>query len=402
MPNMHRASTGLKPEQLVSPGLEDRIFSVVLQLQSPEPTEIPATGGHFAHALFLSLVAQVDPVLATELHDRPDYKPFTVSALNGPLVPSKERTGYVRLQSQSVYWLRFTLLDARLWGSFMSRLLLSGDLPRLRIGPAYFVVCRVMSAPEHTGTPSGPASGQDPRQSRKGPWEGWACNCRWSELVRAVEHRQRPTLRLPFAGGRMRIGLRFYSPTAFSLSAHTPGVDPSGLQSGGGASDDADDGDPDAADPGMVIGPEHLQEKSQGRSFPPPVAQPGWGRLGGKRMEVWPRPELVFGSLARTWSLYSPLALPLDRDELVAMTADAVVMSRYELRTQMLQFPKHKQVGFVGYVIYECVAGGPLAAALDLLADFALYAGVGYKTTMGMGQTRRMDVEATTGADHRE
>ncbi len=402
MPDMHRTSIGLKPEQLTGPGLENRIFSVVLQLQPTESTEIPATGGHFAHALFLSLVAQVDPVLATELHDRPDYRPFTVSALNGPLVPSKERTGYVRLQPQSIYWLRFTLLDARLWGSFMGRLLLSGDLPQLHIGPAHFAVRRVMSAPEHSGTVPGPASGQDHRQSRRGPWEGWACNCRWSELVRAVEHRQRPALHSPSADGRMRIGLRFYSPTAFSLSAHTLGPDPSRLQSGRGTSDDEDDSDPDTADPGTLIGPEHLQEKSQGRSFLPLTVQPGWGRFGGKRMEVWPRPELVFGSLARTWGLYSPISLPLDRDELVAMAADAVVMSRYELRTQMLQFPRHKQVGFVGYVIYECMAGGPLAATLDLLADFALYAGVGYKTTMGMGQTRRMNVEANTGTDHRE
>jgi hypothetical protein len=39
--------------------------------------------GHQAHALFLDLVRQLDPALATRLHDESNYRPFTVSPLSG-------------------------------------------------------------------------------------------------------------------------------------------------------------------------------------------------------------------------------------------------------------------------------------------------------------------------------
>jgi CRISPR-associated endoribonuclease Cas6 len=56
-----------------------------------------------------------------------------------------------------------------------------------------------------------------------------------------------------------------------------------------------------------------------------------------------------------------------------------------------LQFDRFAQKGFVGMVTYEVKRGTPeLAHIVNALADLALYAGVGYKTTMGMGQCRRV------------
>jgi CRISPR/Cas system endoribonuclease Cas6 (RAMP superfamily) len=54
----------------------------------------------------------------------------------------------------------------------------------------------------------------------------------------------------------------------------------------------------------------------------------------------------------------------------------------------MLQFPKHKQVGFVGRCTYLVRGADPLAPLLETLAAFAFYSGVGMHTTHGMGQVR--------------
>jgi CRISPR-associated endoribonuclease Cas6 len=57
----------------------------------------------------------------------------------------------------------------------------------------------------------------------------------------------------------------------------------------------------------------------------------------------------------------------------------------------MLRFRRSPQVGFVGQVTYGLMAENEAARCqLNALADFAFYAGVGIKTTMGMGQTRRV------------
>jgi CRISPR-associated endoribonuclease Cas6 len=57
----------------------------------------------------------------------------------------------------------------------------------------------------------------------------------------------------------------------------------------------------------------------------------------------------------------------------------------------MLRFRRSYQIGFTGRVTYGLMADNEIARAqLNALADAALYLGVGYKTTMGMGQTRRI------------
>jgi CRISPR/Cas system endoribonuclease Cas6 (RAMP superfamily) len=57
----------------------------------------------------------------------------------------------------------------------------------------------------------------------------------------------------------------------------------------------------------------------------------------------------------------------------------------------MLRFRRAMQVGFVGRVTYGLMADDePLRCQLNALAGAALYTGVGMKTTMGMGQCRRV------------
>ena len=66
-------------------------------------------------------------------------------------------------------------------------------------------------------------------------------------------------------------------------------------------------------------------------------------------------------------------------------------ISDYELRTELIHFARYKVIGFKGHVTYTCPREADVAfrRAINALADFAFFAGVGYKTTMGLGQAIR-------------
>jgi len=112
----------------------------------------------------------------------------------------------------------------------------------------------------------------------------------------------------------------------------------------------------------------------------------------GKKVVVLPEPDLVFGSLVRSWNNLAPPPLQWDRDALLTYVEEHVVVKRLRgLGTQMLRFRRSPQIGFVGQVTYGLMAENEAARCqLNALADFAFYVGVGMKTTMGMGQTRRV------------
>jgi CRISPR-associated endoribonuclease Cas6 len=112
----------------------------------------------------------------------------------------------------------------------------------------------------------------------------------------------------------------------------------------------------------------------------------------GKKIMVLPLPETVFGSLARFWNNFAPPPLQLDRRALRTYLDNHVVVKRLDnVHTRMLRYRRSYQIGFVGRVTYGLMADNEIARAqLNALADAALYTGVGYKTTMGMGQCRRV------------
>jgi len=112
----------------------------------------------------------------------------------------------------------------------------------------------------------------------------------------------------------------------------------------------------------------------------------------GKKTVVLPEPRLVFGSLAKSWNNLAPPPLKLNRRALLTYAERHVVVKRLDgLETRMLHFSRAPQVGFVGRVTYGLMAQNEAARCqLNALADFAFYSGVGMKTTMGMGQCRKM------------
>jgi len=112
-------------------------------------------------------------------------------------------------------------------------------------------------------------------------------------------------------------------------------------------------------------------------------------RSGGKRNVVFPEPSLVFGSYLNRWQCFSPVELA----EVTARLLDQIIVTRYKLKTHILHFNSYQETGFEGECTFELPSSCDEESLkkINTLADFAFYCGTGAKTTMGMGQTRRLE-----------
>jgi len=102
-----------------------------------------------------------------------------------------------------------------------------------------------------------------------------------------------------------------------------------------------------------------------------------------------PLPGSVFGSLLDRWNAFAPIAMP---DETRRFAEECMAISQYRGRTRMMR-GKHGavQIGFVGSARFVATNRDRYWLSLmNVLADFAFYAGVGRLTTQGMGQARRL------------
>ena len=106
------------------------------------------------------------------------------------------------------------------------------------------------------------------------------------------------------------------------------------------------------------------------------------------RNVVVPLPAAVFRSLLGAWNGFGR---PAFEQDLVDFVEAEVEISRYRLRSAAVQIGPGWQIGCIGRCSYVCFhPQRSVWRVLHLLADFALFCGVGYKTTQGMGQARRM------------
>ncbi len=110
---------------------------------------------------------------------------------------------------------------------------------------------------------------------------------------------------------------------------------------------------------------------------------------GRPRLAILPDPALIFPSLAKRWNELAPPELRLDLDAVKAAAADTLV-SRYRAESVEISLGKGPQKGFVGVATYELPSDPAQARMLGLLADAALFLGVGVKTARGMGLCRRL------------
>lgn len=106
-----------------------------------------------------------------------------------------------------------------------------------------------------------------------------------------------------------------------------------------------------------------------------------------------PVPRRVFQSYLRRWNAFSGIVLE-PQEEYLDWVEQTVAASQFDLRTEVMKFQEHIQIGCVGRVRFEVVRRAPgdaeMVRAFNWLADYAYFSGTGHKTTEGMGQTRRL------------
>lgn len=100
-----------------------------------------------------------------------------------------------------------------------------------------------------------------------------------------------------------------------------------------------------------------------------------------------------YQSWVNKWNAFAPMEF--DKTEILTFVREYIQLTSVATETKKLNFGRHTEFGWVGicaYVFYpEDSLDENLLRAANCLADFAFYCGTGYKTTMGMGQTRRID-----------
>jgi CRISPR-associated endoribonuclease Cas6 len=103
-----------------------------------------------------------------------------------------------------------------------------------------------------------------------------------------------------------------------------------------------------------------------------------------------PIPEFVFDSWLRRWNKFAGVALPR---KVTSMREAKLTLNQFdELKTQPVQLPDELMIGFTGRCRFRLLAKKDefWARLGNLLADFSFYCGTGAKTTVGLGQTKRL------------
>ena len=106
----------------------------------------------------------------------------------------------------------------------------------------------------------------------------------------------------------------------------------------------------------------------------------------GKYDSPLPTRDNVFKSLCDRWNTYSEI--PINPDII-----EYIFPSRFDIKTEVVKnYDTHSFIGCVGEIGYRILgdASPEIIKQINALADFALFTGIGRKTTMGMGMARRV------------
>ncbi|QRN84295.1 CRISPR-associated endoribonuclease Cas6 [Chloroflexota bacterium] len=103
----------------------------------------------------------------------------------------------------------------------------------------------------------------------------------------------------------------------------------------------------------------------------------------------FPRPELAIRSWMKNWNAYSPMKFP---ESLFEDLQGAIGVSNFKMKSDVIHYGEATFIGGVGNCTYSIVNRDSCwQQMINGLSSFAFYAGTGIKTTIGLGQTRRMD-----------
>ncbi|MCB0111508.1 MAG: CRISPR-associated endoribonuclease Cas6 [Caldilineaceae bacterium] len=121
-----------------------------------------------------------------------------------------------------------------------------------------------------------------------------------------------------------------------------------------------------------------------------------WGEADNmaRRVELFPTPRLTIASLRTLWDRTTGAAWGRDFEEWV--DRNIVVGRIWQWQTEPFRYKKQTYIGGTGKLEYRVLDGRNRAnvAHFNRLLQLAFYAGVGYKTTHGLGQMRIVESES--------
>lgn len=101
---------------------------------------------------------------------------------------------------------------------------------------------------------------------------------------------------------------------------------------------------------------------------------------------LFPDPSKVVKSLGEKWNAFSGTEHEID-EEVMLQISEKIYAVSHDIKTRICTMKGYKLVGFVGKCAYEAKdIPLELNEKLKCLLRLAKYSGIGYKTTMGMGQ----------------
>ncbi len=310
-------------------GLND-LYAFYLKLRPIQPGSLMAFNGELVHAAWLDWLRLAAPDVATWLHEGNKRRLFTCSSLIFPFPAAKMRDAerrnvHLPLDPLKTYSIRITLLSDRLFPIFEETLMNIKDVSVLGAKSSPF-----LQLSKQTFLLEEVIASEEDRT-------GWIGFSTFQRLVERVK-----VLRL---GKIEHLRLEFDSLTTFSRGS--------------------------------------AKQKDYGNHY---------ARL--------PLPTYVFPSLAKRWAELAPPEYVswVQRERIEEYVSnDAIFITDYDLKAHSVKFTTHVQLGFVGTCSYALYGpddpptdSAPLTIRqqIFLLSYLAFYCGVGYKTTMGMGQTR--------------
>ncbi|ODN29680.1 CRISPR-associated endoribonuclease Cas6 [Fervidobacterium thailandense] len=142
--------------------------------------------------------------------------------------------------------------------------------------------------------------------------------------------------------------------------------------------------DPEDPWSGFITEEELLENTEENKEISLKFYTPTCFRIGDLHLRE-PEPEKVFTSLLYKWNTHCSTKF----DENLKDKFKEIVILESDVIQKRVQFSHFYIQGFVGTVKYQLPEIPSLIKTANVLAKFAFYSGVGYKTTMGLGQVKR-------------
>lgn len=314
------------------PSAPAKLYALLLKLRPISEGTLMPFSGELAHAAWLSWLRSAAPDVSTWLHEGNKRRLFTCSNLQFPLpqvrmLEAERNNIHMPLTPEKIYTIRVTLLLGELFPLFYKALTDFQQASTSRgAAPPFMRLGRQSLLLEEVVIDNDASTG----------WTGFTS---FTDMVEAVRIKKLGSVKL--------LKLDFASLTSFNRG------------------------------------------NAKNRAY-------------GNHSARLPLPAYVFPYLAKRWEELAPPELaPLVQRETIEQYVrdEGIIIADYDFKPHTVKFSTHWQPGFIGTCTYALrgpdeppTEDAPLTVRqqLLLLAELAFYTGVGYKTAMGMGRTRRI------------